>query len=72
MIVQISEGTKFFLSWLTSPSFETDYLANSRSLANFAYRSYIGTLVNGVWIGNPPGKLPGRVIDLGHESHPET
>ena len=38
----------------------------------FPYRSYIGTLANGVWIGNPPGKLPGRVIDLGQESRPET
>ena len=38
----------------------------------FPYRSYIGTLANGVWIGNPPGKLLGRIIDLGQESHPET
>jgi hypothetical protein len=38
----------------------------------FPYRSYIGTLANGVWIGNPPGKLAGRIIDLGQESRPET
>jgi hypothetical protein len=33
---------------------------------------YIGTFANGVWIGNPPGKLPSRIIDLGQESRPET
>jgi hypothetical protein len=38
----------------------------------YPYRSYIRTLANGVWIGNPPGKLPGRIIDLGQESRPET